>query len=276
MTGNTGAARHASPLSSDLRGEICFELRQDAAWSCEESRRDRDGAVSSELACLGSQTMGFPWFSELVLAEFKGQLHNRKILAKHFTKALIFSENVQQRWRWEGIVQLARLPDRIHLLCWMRSNADPLWGWQGIKGSQEGGNYDGTPSTLVWAAMKEAKKGNNEDTICWQCLAARLVCSVDCWTLKSKMNNTFHSNNEKTNSARHNISCFFQKSCWYLVFILFFGHCAEHGKSWACHSGDNNWRVLGKTKQAAKELQEAMDSGDEAVDSGDVNWAATN
>ena len=32
------------------------------------------------------------------------------------------------------------------------------------------------------------------------------VCSVDCWTLKSKMNNTIHSNNEKINSARHSIS----------------------------------------------------------------------
>ena len=39
------------------------------------------------------------------------------------------------------------------------------------------------------------------------------VCSVDCLTLKSKMNNTFHSNNEKINSARHNIYCF----CLFLI-----------------------------------------------------------
>ena len=70
--------------------------------------------------------------------------------------------------------------------------------------------------------MKETKKGNNEDTICWQCLAARLVCSVDCWTLKSKMNNTFHSNNEKTNSARHNISCFLLINLVGILFSFYF------------------------------------------------------
>ena len=101
-----------------------------------------------------------PWFlscSELVLAESRGQLHNWKILAKDYAKELRFFENVQQHWRWEGIVELARLPDRIHLLCWMRSNADPLWGWQGIKGSQEGGT--------IWfeRRWKKQMKGHSEN-----------------------------------------------------------------------------------------------------------------
>ena len=162
MAGNTGwessrAACHASPLSSDLRGEICLEPRHDTTRIRQGESPNRDGAVSSELVCRAPR----PWFSsfsELVLAESRGQLHNFKILAKD-AKELKFFENVQQHWRWEGIVELARLPDRIHLLCWMRTNADPLWGWQGIKGSQEGGNYDGTPSNLVRVAMKETKEG---------------------------------------------------------------------------------------------------------------------
>ena len=62
MRRNTGwesrrAACHASPLNSDLGGEICFEPRPDAAWCCQEGRQNRDGAVSSEFACQGSQTM---------------------------------------------------------------------------------------------------------------------------------------------------------------------------------------------------------------------------
>ena len=42
-----------------FRGEICFELRRDTTWSCQAGRQNRDGAVSSELACLGSQAMVF-------------------------------------------------------------------------------------------------------------------------------------------------------------------------------------------------------------------------
>ena len=63
------------------------------------------------------------------------------------------------------------------------------------------------------------------------------------------MNNTFHANNEKINSARHNI---------YLVFNLFFGHCAEHGEWWEWHSGDNNWQVLGETNKWVRDTDSSF------------------
>ena len=69
-----------------------------------------------------------------------------------------FFTNVQQRWRWVGIVDLARLPDRIHpLKC---RSALRLTRQQ--KKSLRRENYDSTPRNLVWAAMKETKKGHSE------------------------------------------------------------------------------------------------------------------
>ena len=177
------------------------------------------------------------------------------MLAKD-AKELRFFTNVQQRWRWEGIVQLARLPDRIHLLCWMRSNADPLWGWQGIKGSQEGGKT----MMVLQAIWFERRWGKQTREI----MKTKIVGSV--WPQDSfaaltvgrwSPRWTIHfiptmRNNEKIKSARHNRYIYIYIFFFNLVGILFsfyFSGIAEHGKSWAWHSGDNNWLVLGKTNK---------------------------
>ena len=90
MTGNTGWESSRAAFSWLLRtlcqaphsrlifrGEVGFELRQDTTWSCQRAWRNRDGAVSFESACMGSQAMVFIVFRVGAIAE-----HNWKILIK--------------------------------------------------------------------------------------------------------------------------------------------------------------------------------------------------
>ena len=87
MTGNTGWESSRATFSWLLRtlcqaphsrlifrGEVGFELRQDTTWSCQRARQNRDGAVSFESACLGSQAMVFIVFRVGAIAESRGTI----------------------------------------------------------------------------------------------------------------------------------------------------------------------------------------------------------
>ena len=58
---------------------------------------------------------------------------------------------------------------------------------------------------------------------------AKLVCSVNCCMLKSKMNNTFHAKHENSNSSWHSVSCFssFGALCSSSLRHLVFRHCSN-------------------------------------------------
>ena len=69
-------APYARPPHSKLifRGEVGFELRWHTTWSCQGGGRNRDGAVSFESACLGSQAKVFIVFRVGAIAESRGTI----------------------------------------------------------------------------------------------------------------------------------------------------------------------------------------------------------
>ena len=131
------------------------------------------------------------------------------------------------RWHWERIEERATLPDGIHLLCGMpqmlirslRLTRHQRKSKRRERLMRDFKEFGLSGDEGLDRAKQKKGRVNNEDQNWVACLAARLVCSVVCWTLNSKMNNTFHSNDKNVNSSTDTTDLVF------MFFLFFFGHC---------------------------------------------------